>query len=168
MIRIATLMILLTSLLINVEAISIPDARKAYDEAVYKASAGKTFLAQAEKLNPTEPLIMGYVGAVKMIMAKHYFNPWAKLHSFNQGRELLEKALAAQPQGVELVFLRFSIQSNSPGFLNYNQHLATDKAFLLANIVSLKDKVLKEKISNYLLSSEALTPAEKQKIQAAL
>lgn len=166
MIRIATLMILLTSLLINVEAISIPDARKAYDEAVYKASAGKTFLAQAEKLNPTEPLIMGYVGAVKMIMAKHYINPWSKLNSFNQGKELLEKALTLQPEVIELVFLRFSIQSNSPTFLQYNQHLSKDKTFLLNNVASLKDKTLKDKIINYLLTSEALSPAEKQKLQA--
>ena len=166
MIRVAAFILFFTIMLADTEAFSIQDARKAYDEAVYKAAAGKTFLVQAEKVKPTDPLLMGYVGAVKMIMAKHYINPWSKLNSFNQGKELLEKALTLQPDIIELVFLRFSIQSNSPAFLQYNQHLSKDKTFLLNNVASLKDKTLKDKIINYLLSSEALSPAEKQKLQA--
>jgi hypothetical protein len=166
MMRVAAFMLFLTIMLADTEAFSIQDARKAYDEVVYKSAAGKTFLVQAEKIKTTDPLLMGYVGAVKMIMAKHYINPWSKLNSFNQGKELLEKALTLQPDVVELVFLRFSIQSNSPVFLQYNQHLSKDKTFLLNNVASLKDKTLKDKIINYLLTSEALSPAEKQKLQA--
>ncbi|MFN5544333.1 MAG: hypothetical protein ACK49O_03840 [Bacteroidota bacterium] len=164
--RAAACMFFLSIMLADTEAFSIQDARKAYDEVVYKAAAGKTFLVQAEKVKPSDPLLMGYVGAVKMIMAKHYINPWSKLNSFNQGKELLEKALTLQPEVIELVFLRFSIQSNSPTFLQYNQHLSKDKTFLLNNVASLKDKTLKDKIINYLLTSEALSPAEKQKLQA--
>ncbi len=164
--RAAAFMFFLSIMLADTEAFSIQDARKAYDEVVYKAAAGKTFLVQAEKVKPSDPLLMGYVGAVKMIMAKHYINPWSKLNSFNQGKELPEKALTLQPEVIELVFLRFSIQSNSPTFLQYNQHLSKDKTFLLNNVASLKDKTLKDKIINYLLTSEALSPAEKQKLQA--
>ncbi|MFN5884200.1 MAG: hypothetical protein ACK445_02565 [Bacteroidota bacterium] len=164
--RAAAFMFFLSIMLADTKAFSIQDARKAYDEVVYKAAAGKTFLVQAEKVKPSDPLLMGYVGAVKMIMAKHYINPWSKLNSFNQGKELLEKALTLQPEVIELVFLRFSIQSNSPTFLQYNQHLSKDKTFLLNNVASLKDKTLKDKIINYLLTSEALSPAEKQKLQA--
>lgn len=160
-------MLFLTIMLADTEAFSIQDARKAYDEVVYKPAAGKTFLLQAEKAKPTNPLLMGYVGAVKMIMAKHYINPWSKLNSFNQGKELLEKALSLQPDVVELVFLRFSIQSNSPAFLQYNQHLSKDKTFLLNNVASLKDKTLQTKIISYLRTSSLLNDSEKQQINSA-
>lgn len=164
MIRIS-LLLLMFPLFFTSSAVTIHDARKAYDEAIDKEESGKQFLSLVAKENITDPLLLGYVGAVKMIMAKHYFNPWTKLHSYNEGKDLLETSIKVLSGNAELRFIRFSIQSNSPKFLNYYMHLEEDKRFLLDHLDNIKDKTLHGKIVSYLRSSELLTEKEKQQLK---
>lgn len=164
MIRVSFLLLMLP-LFVTSSALTIHDARKAFDEAVNKEESGRQFLLLAAKENINDPLLVGYIGAVKMIMAKHYFNPWTKLNSFNEGKDLLESSIKAFSGNAELRFLRFSIQANSPKFLNYNMHLEEDKRYLLEHIDTIKDKAQQGKIVSYLRSNELLTEKEKQQLK---
>jgi hypothetical protein len=87
-------------------------------------------------------------------MAKFYYNPWKKLNSFNSGKIQLEAAIQNEPNNIELIFLRYMIQMNSPLFLHYNNNMASDKKNLLLSINNIKDQDLKFRISNYLKTTE--------------
>ena len=88
--------------------------------------------------------------AATMIMAKHAFNPFSKLSHFNKGKNMLQQAIAADRQNVELRLLRYSIQKSAPSFLGYRDEMAADKNFLKTNLPALKDATLKQMIADAL------------------
>ncbi|HLS37753.1 MAG TPA: hypothetical protein VK023_05725 [Sphingobacterium bovisgrunnientis] len=73
---------------------------------------------------------MGYLGAFTMIKANHQLNPIKKLGSFNDGKKLLEKAIAQSPNDIELRYVRYAIQISIPKFLGYNAEISEDKKML--------------------------------------
>lgn len=133
-------------------AASIEDIRKLYDKAIYSEKAAELLLDQTANNESDKSTLNGYKAATHMIMAKFYFNPWKKLHTFNKGKEQLEYAIQKDPENLELIYLRFMIQMNSPSFLHYNINVASDKKILLLSLNIIKDQDLKIRISNYLKS----------------
>ena len=101
----------------------------------------------SEKNNP---LLLGYKGGATMLMAKHTINPFSKLSYFKKGRNMLENAIQADQMNIELRFLRYSVQTNIPSFLGYNDHLTKDELFLRQSVTSVKDSELKKIITSYL------------------
>jgi len=126
------------------------DLRNKFDKAIYSKSIAenlKETLQQKTNLTPTE---LGYLGATKMLLAKHYYNPFNKLQIFNEGKTDLENAIKKDKNNAELVFLRYSCAKNAPHFLNYYQNIKTDKVFLENAIISMADNDLKNRIVLFL------------------
>jgi hypothetical protein len=96
------------------------------------------------------PVLICYKGASKMIDAKYSLNPIVKFEDFNKGKDLINRAISRDTLNLEMRFIRYSIQSNLPGFLGYHDDLNSDKHFLLINIGNTKDTQLKEMILTYL------------------
>lgn len=96
------------------------------------------------------PLFFGYRAGATMLMAKHLINPFNKLSHFKRGKQMLEKAIKFDQKNVELRFLRYTIQTNVPSFLNYSDHKENDRLFLLQSMNRLNDQKLKNIISAYL------------------
>ena len=86
-------------------------------------------LSSLEK-NKENVKAMGYLGAFTMIKANHQLNPIKKLGSFNDGKKLLEKAIAHSPNDIELRYVRYAIQISIPKFLGYNAEISEDKKML--------------------------------------
>ena len=86
-----------------------------------------------------------------MLMAKHVINPFSKLSYFKKGKLMLENAIKADYTNVELRFLRYTIQTNVPGFLNYTSEKNLDRTFIAQSLPKLKDQDLKKIISEFLL-----------------
>jgi hypothetical protein len=107
-------------------------------------------LLQNINSNTATPVLVCYKGASEMIQAKYAFNPFTKLEKFNKGKELLQKAISRDTLDLEMRYIRFSIQSNLPSFLDYHDELNMDKRFLVENTKNTKDPELKKMISNYL------------------
>ncbi len=97
------------------------------------------------------PLFLGYRGGATMLMAKHVINPFSKLSYFKKGKLMLENAIKADYTNVELRFLRYTIQTNVPGFLNYTSEKNLDRTFIAQSLPKLKDQDLKKIISEFLL-----------------
>src|SRR5690606_36620238 len=87
-------------------------------------------IALLEPIDSSDHLLYGYKGANLMISAKYVFNPFRQLSRCNNGKRMLDIALSGGGSDVELRFLRFAIQKNSPSFLGYNQYLEKDRQFL--------------------------------------
>ncbi|MBJ7429272.1 MAG: hypothetical protein JHD28_10015 [Bacteroidia bacterium] len=126
------------------------DLRNQFDKAIYSKSIAESLketLQQKTNLTPTE---LGYLGATKMLLAKHYYNPFNKLQIFNEGKTDLENAIKKDKNNAELVFLRYSCAKSAPHFLNYYQNLKTDKVFLENAIMAMNDSDLKGRIAAFL------------------
>lgn len=137
-------------LLMVITSIANIDLRNQFDKAIYSKSLAENLKLSLEKKSNLTPLELGYLGATKMLLAKHYFNPFNKLEIFNQGRTDLDNALKKDKNNAELVFLRYSCAKNAPHFLNYYQNIDSDKAFLENAIISMTDNDLKSRIQVFL------------------
>ncbi len=167
--RVFTLLLVFCFFFSKSQQVSLADARKAFDAAIVHEESGQLFLLNVSKdKTAMQPIIMGYAGAIRAILSKYYFNPWVKLNTFNEGKDLLEMAIQKDTQNTELFFLRFMIQTNAPQFLGYNQHIAKDKHRLISSLPQLKDKTLQSKIVQYLRKNGELTVQEKAKLEENL
>lgn len=110
---------------------------------------------------------LAYYASAVMTSAKYKFNPASKLSLFNEGKSLLEKAIAADTSSVETRYIRFVLQSNVPSILNYNKQIISDKKYILSNLGKLKtnDGELYIKITSYLLATKQIQQSELDKIK---
>lgn len=140
--------------------------RKLYYQAAEDKAAVKKLSTLLSNVNDKSPaILLSYKGATEMMEAKYAINPITKLSKFNKGKQNIEKAVLIDPQQVEVRFLRFSIQTNLPSFLGYNEHIKTDKQILINSIVKIDDEQLKENVINYLLISKQCTNEEIKKLK---
>ena len=133
-----------------VQLIANIDLRNQFDKAIDSKSIAESLKQTLQQKSNLTALELGYLGATKMLLAKHYFNPFNKLEIFNEGRTDLDNALKKDKNNAELVFLRYSCAKNSPHFLNYYQNIATDKQFLENAVTSMTDSDLKNRIQLFL------------------
>ena len=92
------------------------------------------------------PLFLGYKSSATMMMARYVSNPFSKLSYFNKGKRMLEKAVNADRNNIELRSLRFLVQSNVPSFLGYDDEIDLDKNFIISNAHKVADPELKKNI----------------------
>lgn len=103
-----------------------------------------------------------YYGTVTMIMAKYTMNPIKKYRFFIEGKTLIENSIQKEPGNIEVRFLRFTVQDNTPSFLGYNKEIAEDKKYILDHLESLPLPILKKAIVNYISESDRFTSSEKK------
>lgn len=145
---------------------SISSVRISFQEATKNEDVCRKLLSTLQPYNEkNNPLLAGYKGCVTMLLAKYTFNPFTKLSHFSKGKKILQAAIDADNDNIELRFLRFAAQSKSPGFLNYKGSVNTDKDFLLKNYGHIRDVQLKYWLVNFLKKSDELTALEKQRLQ---
>ena len=90
-------------------------------------------------------------------------NPYTKLKLFNEGRVDLEIAIMKAPENIELIYLRFTVQSNCPDFLRYNSNIDADKEKLLLALeekLHLHNPKLAKRIKNFLIDNELCSTTE--------
>jgi hypothetical protein len=133
------------------DAPSISDVRSLFEQAAEQKSSCIKLIKLLEPYNEINyPVLTGYKACGIMMMAKHVPNPFSKLSYFRRGKRMLEKVIAVNDEVVELRFLRYSIQTNTPSFLGYNDHISEDKMFLKKAVPFLNDTAFRDKISDYL------------------
>ena len=106
------------------------------------------------------PLFLGYKASATMMMARYVSNPFSKLSYFNKGKKMLEKAVSAEKNNIELRSLRFLVQSNVPSFLGYKSDIDADKLFIISNTYHVKDPELKKNIIYFMTRWGKLTPQQ--------
>lgn len=144
---------------------SLPELRELYQKSAKSEAAAKSFLNSISAVNDkSAPVLICYKGVAEIVQARYLINPLSKLNSFKKGKEILESGVAKDPRNLEARYLRFTIQTNVPRFLNYSSEIPADKKMLIDNVVSLKDKELKQMIVTYLRSSSYCTEEEKKSL----
>ncbi|RZK55913.1 MAG: hypothetical protein EOO91_13125 [Pedobacter sp.] len=159
-------LLMLTTSKMNVEEIEIVTLRKLYYEAANSKAASVKLTSTLSKVNDqSKALLICYKGAAQMMEAKYAFSPITKFSKFSKGKSAIEKAITKDPKQIEIRFIRFSIQTNLPFFLGYNEAIKTDKEILINSINKIEDDNLQQNVVNYLLTSKYCTSDEIKKIK---
>lgn len=133
------------------ELLSINELRILYKKAATNESYCKELISRLASCNKEDhPLYFGYKGGATMMMAQYAYSPFTKLSYFKKGKKMLETAIAADKNNIELRFLRLAIQMKTPSFLDYKNNIEADKSFLVNSVSALTDQSLKKNIINYL------------------
>ncbi len=104
---------------------------------------GEQLVSNKEKSS----IFKGYLGCFYFIKSKFANNPIDRFFYFKKGRSILEAAISEDPESVELIFLRYSIQKNLPRFLLYN-NIEKDLIFVNENLPKISDQKKKKFIIN--------------------
>lgn len=154
------------------QSVTIEQVRQMYFGG-WEGLCGATRLTEllSEINSDKNPVLMAYRGAAISTTANCKKMPYAKWNTFNEGKALIEKAVAYAPNDIEVRFLRFTIQSNIPGFLNYN-HLVEDKRFIINTIKSdplaVKSDSFISVILTFLRDSDQLVGEDKKWIDSMI
>ena len=100
--------------------------------------------------NSKEPIYVGFLAVGKFFMAKHAFNPLKKMSYFNEGKKLMESALKAEPDNLEVRLMRLITQESVPKVLGYSQNIKEDRTYLTRSYKNTTDDDLKIYIKDYL------------------
>lgn len=167
--RISFFLFFLITVLAYGQSSELEEVREIY----YKASENS---AEAERLCEKlknqqftyNAVLYGYRGMSLLLKCHHSYNPYNKLKYFGEGKSMLEEAIRQAPDKAELRFLRFSVQTNAPVFLNYRADIQNDKEVLINHILhnsGSTDTDLYKRIKDYLLNCKLVTEQEKQSIK---
>lgn len=140
--------------------------RMLYGQSGTDKDAAKKFLTALEPVDSNAaPVLEGYKGAAEMMRAKYAANPLTKFAAFKIGKGLIEHAIKRDSMGMELRFIRYSIQSNLPEMLGYRSSITADKMLILDKVTSEPDTGLKKMVINYMSVSKFCTEEELKKIK---
>ena len=146
---------------------TISEVRKLYQQSAEDEAAAEKLLKISEE-NDDTALLLGYRAAAEMMLAKHVANPFSKMSHFKKGKKIFSEAIEDDPSNLELRFLRFSVQSETPGFLGYKDNLEEDEKILFLNLKKMKDLELKRIILEFLTKASALSEDEKVEMRNQL
>ncbi len=143
-------------------SINLQEVRQLYPKAKDDAFIVDSLYSQLSSVGIEDNLVLyGYKGAIATLKAKYAKGIKDKKTFFKEGAEMMEDAIAADPENVELHFIRLTVQENAPRIVNYQDQIESDKAIILKNYSLLKEREVKEMIQSYCKSSKAFTEEEK-------
>lgn len=102
---------------------------KAENEAGIKA-----FRMYALTQKSPDALTMAYQGTAIAMGAKYTDGITEKIRVFNEGKDLIEKAVKNAPANAEIRFLRYCVQANIPGILGYSGQMNEDFSLIHADL----------------------------------
>ena len=146
----------------------LPDEVKNIKSEVYRAiesSFVTDSLYRVLKSGGTKnPLIVGYIGTLEALKAKHSWNPYNKIRYVAMSQKTMKKAVEQDPNNLEIRFMRFSIQHYTPSFLGFSKDLEEDRKAIVKQFRSRKfglaDAVLIRNIAAFMIESDRCVKEE--------
>ncbi len=130
--------------------------RELYYRSVKDEEAAKKLCVVASGEQVPASVIAGYKAVGKIMMCNHVGNPYTKLKYFYAGRDALEKSISAAPANVELRYLRYAVQRNTPSLLHYNGSIQADRQLIEKYLAEERNKDadtdLYERIRKYMVT----------------
>jgi hypothetical protein len=140
--------------------------REDYIASINDSGKADKLCNQLEDIKNPSAVIMAYLGSVQAIKAKHAWNPVSKMSYLSKGFETINKAVAKDPNQLEVRFLRFSLQYYVPSFLGYNKSLMDDKNKILSILknthnskLDVNGEILKNMV-NFMIDSKKCNAQE--------
>lgn len=157
------LLIAFTIVSLASHAMTLHELRTLFENATKKEVACQSLIKTLSAAStPKTAINKGYLGATYVMMAIYVNNPFSKLSNFNKGKEILEQAIKQDPSNIELMYLRFAIQTNVPSMLNYYKHIPQDRKLIITAYPLIKDAELKTNILRVFKKYSGTTAVERK------
>ncbi len=142
----------------SAESITVEKIRDAYKVCNQSKEHANTFYEITKQgLQNKGAIYKGYHGAALALKASYSWNPISKMSYFNKGRKIIDEAIQAEPNNIELRMIRSSIQTNVPKILGYHKNIEEDRDFILNNVENVATVELKEYIQGYIEYSDVFS-----------
>ncbi|MGK4568421.1 hypothetical protein [Flavobacterium sp. 3HN19-14] len=142
----------------------ISEIRKLYPTA---SESEKSAIILQEKLagvtNSGDKTLLAYKGASITLKSKFSKNISGKIKYLKQGAKLIEFAIDAEPNNIEIHLIRLSVQENVPAIAPYHSNIDDDKKFILTHFE--QSGAIKEYVKNFILQSKSFSDKEKQAVK---
>jgi len=99
-----------------------------------------------KNMNSENNLVLAYNGANTLLYCTKTNNVFKKFSYFEQGKYMIEQAIKNEPKNVEIKFLRYINQKNTPWYLNYKKNIKEDYKFIMQNINIINDQKFRNKV----------------------
>ncbi len=119
-------------------------------------------LKTSTKPHIQDALSLAYYATAVALEARESSWVPTKIKLANSAHELLNKAVNKDPNSIEIRFLRFSFQANTPSMLGLQTHITSDKSYLLSNIQT--SHPLWDVMKAYYSQCSVLSSSEKQRL----
>lgn len=149
------------TLFILTSVADISEIRKMYPNSSKSEANAKALAAKLSEVTEAETnkALVAYKGASETLFSKFSNNLPGKIKHMKAGANLIDGAVAADADNIEIRMIRLSVQESVPKIVGYKDNIKEDKAFIVANYEKSGD--LKEYIKNFILRSKSFTAAEK-------
>lgn len=120
----------------------------------------------AVSLDDNNPITLAYKGTAIAMGAKYTEGIAEKIRVFNEGKDLLEKAVKTEPGNAEIRFLRYCVQANIPGILGYSGNMNADFEMIYTElkIQIPRHSEFWKKAVNTMLKCEKSSASHKEKL----
>lgn len=110
-------------------------------------------------------VLAAYKGAVSALKADFAKGIRNKKEFIKEGTKLLDHAVAAEPENVEIRYLRLTVQENAPKIVGYHGNIDEDKEVIKNRFHSLESDSLKAVIRGFIEISSSFDKDEKSEFQ---
>ncbi len=149
----------------------LSELRRLYSQSEESTTKTQLFLQALKHFEAqnSQAVVKAYQAAGVALRAKESWFPFEKLSLIRESFELFKKAVKQDPESVEVRFVRFSIEVNTPFILGMSQHLQEDHQFIAENLSqeAVPDEMRPE-IAKYLLKKNYGNPDELKQLKTYL
>lgn len=139
-----------------------PEEIRSIKQAMYRsienARVTDSLYAKLKSKPPANALMIGYLGTLEALKAKHSWNPYNKIKFVALSQKTMKEAVNRDPSNMEIRFMRFSIQHYTPSFLGFSKDLDEDLKVIAkqyrAKHFGLADKELVRNIAAFMINSK--------------
>ncbi len=161
--KIAIMAFALISLCMSPSASQWIQIRTAYRTALTNNNHLSIFESACKTYSQTDPLAKAYYATALALRARASISPPNKLSLANQAEALLNAAATAQPQNLEIRFLRSNFEYGTPSMLNMKKNMAQDKPMAIKFAKS--PSPIKDIAIAFLKDCDQLTESEKNALR---
>ncbi|MFM2206611.1 MAG: hypothetical protein RL213_586 [Bacteroidota bacterium] len=160
--------LLLQVLFAGAVGISISELRNGLKGAAVGEEQALRFMEKLKQSEPKSPLIKGYMAATEGLLAKHAWFPGTKYSWCVTSLDHFRDAIKADPENLELRYLRLNVETNIPGFLGMNGDVAEDRKKAFELLASTTDLSLRRDVARFLNEKGGCSEEEKKRLRPYL
>ncbi|MEI6311271.1 MAG: hypothetical protein WCP57_03325 [Bacteroidota bacterium] len=135
---------------LSAQTIKLDEIRKEYSKAVDNQLICEKWYHLFEKeIVLANQKLKAYKGGITITMAR-FVVVAKKTPLVLQGKKMIEEAIAASKDDVEIRFIRYSIQVNLPPALGYNKNKIEDRVFINTHLAQLPNEAMRLYIKKFM------------------
>lgn len=136
---------------ITVVANDLSSIRKAFHEAVLDQSKVISFLESIELVSNSSPVMKAYHASAEALLAQLEWNPYNKYRQIQKFSEMMDEAVIAEPENLEIRFLRLSVEFHVPKVLGFSNHMMEDKQVIMSKLMLSNELPYDSRFTKYIM-----------------